>query len=312
MLIERSDVTFPSGNAHCVAWLYRPSGPAPGAGIPAGTDGASAAGTCVVMAHGFSLTRHDGLAAYGERFAAAGASVLVFDHRHLGGSPGEPRQRFRKREQREDWRAAVTFARGVAGVVPGRIVLWGFSFGGGHAVETAADDPLVAATIALCPLVDGLARVLATPPLTAAWILPRALADQLGRHNLVPVTGRPGARAAMTLPGEADGFAAAVPGDSPWRNEISPGVFLTVGLHRPLARARKLRAPLWVGLGERDVSVSRRAVERLAERAPQGELHRYPYDHFGAFLADGPERVAADQLEFLRRHGLLAERVSSA
>ena len=64
--------------------------------------------------------------------------------------------------------------------------------------------------------------------------------------------------------------------------------------------------PLWVGLGERDVSVSRRAVERLAERAPQGELHRYPYDHFGAFLGDGPERVAGEQVDFLRRSELLA------
>jgi hypothetical protein len=64
--------------------------------------------------------------------------------------------------------------------------------------------------------------------------------------------------------------------------------------------------PLWVGLGEADVSVSAKAVQRLAERAPRGELHRYPYDHFGAFLGDGPELVAADQVDFLRRNSLLA------
>jgi uncharacterized protein len=51
--------------------------------------------------------------------------------------------------------------------------------------------------------------------------------------------------------------------------------------------------------------VSKRAVERLAARAPRGELHRYPYDHFGAFVGDGPQRVAADQVEFLSRQGLL-------
>lgn len=94
---ERVDVTFPSGDAHCVAWLYR----------PAGAAAQRATGTCIVMGHGFSLTRDDGLAAYAERFAAAGASVLVFDHRHLGDSPGEPRQRFRKREQLEDWRVGL-------------------------------------------------------------------------------------------------------------------------------------------------------------------------------------------------------------
>jgi hypothetical protein len=43
------------------------------------------------MPHGFSLTRHDGLAAYAEHLAEAGAAALVFDHRYLGDSGGEPR-----------------------------------------------------------------------------------------------------------------------------------------------------------------------------------------------------------------------------
>jgi uncharacterized protein len=293
--IEREDVTFASGDARCAAWLYRPPRAEPGAGPTA----------CVVMAHGFSLTRHDGLAAYAKRLAEAGIATLVFDHRYLGDSGGEPRQRFRKRDQLQDWRSAVACARTLDGVDPERIVLWGFSFSGGHAVETAAADRRIAAALVLCPMVDGLARALATPPALSAWLTPRAIADQLGRHNLVAVTGQPGEHAAMTLPGEADGFASSVPEGSPWRNEISPAVFLTVAMHRPLARARGLRAPLWVGLGERDISVSKRAVERLAARAPRAELYRYPYDHFGAFVGDGPRRVAADQVEFLGRQGLL-------
>jgi dienelactone hydrolase len=259
------------------------------------------------MAHGFSLTRHDGLEAYAELLCDAGAAVLLFDHRYLGDSGGMPRQRFRKAAQLQDWRAAVAFARSLEGIDPDRIVLWGFSFSGGHVIETAAADRSIAATLALCPLVDGLARALATPPMLSAWLIPRALADQFGRHNLVAVTGQPGAHAAMTLPGEADGFAASVPAGSPWRNEISPGVFLTVAMHRPLAKARRIFGPVWVGVGERDISVSRKAVERFAERVPQGELHRYPYDHFGAFLGDGPARVGGEQIDFLRRRGLLAQ-----
>jgi dienelactone hydrolase len=259
------------------------------------------------MAHGFSLTRHDGLPAYAEALADAGAAVLVFDYRHLGDSPGQPRQRFRKAAQLVDWRAAVAAARALPRVDSERIVLWGFSFGGGHVVETAAADPSIAATIALCPFVDGLARVLATPFKVVAWILPRAVADRAGRHNLMPVTAQPGSKAALPLPGEADGFAAVVPSGSPWRNEISPGVFATVAFHRPLRHARKVRGPLWVGAGTRDISVSRKSVERLADRAPKGELHRYPYDHFEPFLGGGPGRVAADQIEFLRRTGVLTD-----
>jgi hypothetical protein len=51
------------------------------------------------------------------------------------------------------------------------------------------------------------------------WILPRALSDLVGRHVTIPVTGQPGERAAMTLPGEADGFAASMSPESRWRNE---------------------------------------------------------------------------------------------
>ena len=295
--MEREEVTFTSGGDRCAAWLYRP-------------DGAPTA--CVVMAHGFSLTRHDGLAAYAERLAQAGCAVVVFDHRYLGDSGGLPRQRFRKGEQLEDWRNAIAFARGLDGVDPDRIALWGFSFSAGHVVTIAAGDPRLAAALALCPLVDGLPRVLATPPALSARILPRAIADMAGRNNLIPVTGQPGEFGAMTLPGEADGFARAIPAGSPWRNEISPGIFTTVGLHRPVARAGRIACPLWVGLGERDVSVHGPAVVKLAEAAPLGELHRYPYDHFDPFVGEAPERIAADQVAFLARRGLARDAALSS
>ncbi|MGH8974255.1 MAG: alpha/beta hydrolase [Acidimicrobiia bacterium] len=295
-MTNRSDHEFPSGSGSCAAWVFAPPEPDGGARRP-----------CVVMANGFSLTRHDGLPAYAERLAAAGATVLVFDYRHLGDSPGQPRQRFRKAAQLEDWRSAAAAARRLPQVDAERIVLWGFSFGGGHAVETAAADATIAATIALCPFLDGLVRVLATPPKVAAWLVPRAVADLAGRHNLVPVTGQPGERAAMPLPGEADGFAAVVPQDSPWRNEISPGLFATIAFHRPVMKAPKVRCPLWVGLGDHDISVSGKAVARLAARAPRAELHRYPYSHFEPFLGQAPDKVAADQIDFLRRMGVLTD-----
>ena len=109
----------------------------------------------------------------------------------------------------------------------------------------------------------------------------------------------------MALPGEAEGFAAVVRPGSPWRNEISPGVFLTVALHRPVLKAKKVTCPLCVGLGERDITVSGKAIARLAARAPRAELHRYPYDHCQPYQGDAPERIAADQIDFLRRQGVL-------
>jgi dienelactone hydrolase len=290
---EREEVTFQSGRDTCAAWLYRPAA--------AGGERAP----CVVMGHGFSMTRHDGMAPYAERFAAAGAAVLAFDHRHLGDSGGEPRQRFRRGAQLEDWRNAVAFARAQPGVDAARIVPWGFSFGGGHVVELVARDGGFAAALLVCPFLDGLARVLSTSPRDIAWILPRALADMAGKHVTIPVTGQPGEHGALTLPGEADGFAAAIPTGSPWRNEISPGIFATVALIRPVAKARRLKPPVWVCLGEQDVTVSSKAIERLAARAPGAELHRYPVDHFGPFHGSTPDLIAGDQVAFLTRAGVL-------
>jgi pimeloyl-ACP methyl ester carboxylesterase len=253
------------------------------------------------------MTRHDGLQTYAEALVATGSAVLVFDHRFLGDSGGEPRQHFRIKKQEQDYAAAVSYARGLTGVDPDRVIVWGFSFSGGTAVNVAAKDPRVAGVMLLCPFLDGAPRVLGTvrrTPLVAARVMARAIKDLVGSHTVIPVTGPPGSLAAMAFEGETEGFAAAAPASSPWRNEISPGLFAIVALHRPVTKAKRLTMPTWVGLGERDITVSRKAIERLAERAPRTELHRYDVDHFAPFYGTDPALIAADQAEWLTRTGL--------
>lgn len=146
--MQRSDTTFPAAQSHCSAWLYRP-------------DAAAEEVPCVVMAHGLSLTRHEALASYAERFAGAGLAVLVFDYRHFGDSPGEPRGRFRVRLQREDLRAAIAYVRSLPEVDSQRIVLWGYSAGCVNVLKLAASES------------DGIAAVLAVAPFVE-WAAPRA------------------------------------------------------------------------------------------------------------------------------------------
>jgi pimeloyl-ACP methyl ester carboxylesterase len=294
--VERIDVEFSSAGDRCAAWLYVPSADP--------TDAPGTPRACVVMAHGLSLTRHDGLPRIAEAYAAAGFAVLVFDHRFLGDSGGEPRQRFRVAEQVEDWRGAIRLARSRPEVDPDRIVLWGYSFSGGHVVRLAAEDDRVAAALVLSPFIDGLQRAVRTRPTTLGWLVAQAAADRLGRHRTVPVCGPVGSRALLPFPGEADGFAAVTEGNPRWRNELSPGEFLTIPLYRPLRLARRIACPLWVGLDERDITVHGPSVERLARTAPDSELHRYPYDHWQPFLGDAPDRITADQLAFLAARGL--------
>ena len=108
------------------------------------------------MAHGFGGSRDSGLLPFAEAFAEAGLDVLLFDYRTFGESSGEPRQLAWPAHHREDYRAAVEFARGLGGVDPERIVLWGTSWSGGHVVYVAADDPRIAAVISQTPDLDGL------------------------------------------------------------------------------------------------------------------------------------------------------------
>jgi pimeloyl-ACP methyl ester carboxylesterase len=285
------DVKVASGETSLAAWFVVPNAPGPH--------------PCVVMGQGFSMTRHDGLAAYAEAFAAAGCAVLAFDYRYFGDSGGQPRQRFLLRAQREDWRSAIAFARADDRIDATRVVAWGVSFGAGFAVEAAIRGADVAAVIALCPFVDGVPRALGTPPSVSAWIIPRAVQNLAGRHLLMPVAAPPGRHAALTKPGELEGFLACAPPDSTWRNEVTPGIFLVVATFRPVRKARRLRQPVWVGLGERDITTHNPAVERLARKAPGGELHRYDADHFSVFGRPLAPQIAADQVAFLRTAGLI-------
>jgi uncharacterized protein len=140
---ERVDVRIPSDGEELAAYLYRPSG---------GDDPVP----CVVMAHGFSATRDDGLPDYAEAFADAGFAVLLFDYRHFGASTGLPRQLLDIGRQQDDYRAAVQWARHAEGIDPDRIALWGSSFSGGHVLTVAAADPRIAAVIAQAPYTDSL------------------------------------------------------------------------------------------------------------------------------------------------------------
>jgi len=291
--------TFLSEGVNCAARLYRPD-VAAGESTP-----------CVVMANGFSMTQDDGLREFAERFAGAGITALTFDFRHFGGSGGEPRQVYDKDRQLADFRAAVSFARGLKGIDTGALVVWGFSMAGGHAIYTAADDHEIAAAIALCPMTDSNAYVRRMPMRNLLRINVATLRNVAGRRRVhVPVAGPPNSYAMLTQPEALSGFGAVRGDRSLWRNEFLPLSFAKP--YRPVRAAHRVRCPLFVGIGEQDRVSPRGAAERTVERAPRGERRSYPIHHFGGFLGKDFERVVADQIAFLRKHGLVGRPAKSA
>lgn len=283
--MNREDLRFASGADSCAAWLY-----------PAASHLRLA--PVIVMAHGLSGTRRDGLGAFAERFAAAGIAALVFDHRGFGDSTGEE-DLFLPRRQVEDWRAAIAFARSLPGVDSDRVATFGSSMGGGNALAAAAQDSRVAAAISQVPFLDMVRQAHRSSPRVTARML---LAAVLGRH--LPVVGQPDEAAFINTPGGEVGWrhVVAIGEDSRWRDRASSR-WLLGRPFRPARHARKLHCPWLVCVGECDQVAKPGPAIAAANRAPLGELRTYPgVDHFDIY--DGPhhEKLVADQLAFLRRH----------
>ncbi|MGV0737432.1 alpha/beta hydrolase [Mycobacterium syngnathidarum] len=291
---------FPSHGVRCAATH-----------VPAQSDAlaGSAGRPCVVMAHGFSGTRDSGLLSFAEPIAAAGIDVLVFDYRSFGDSEGTPRQDVSVKRQREDLHAALAAARHLPGVDRDRIAVWGYSYGGGHAIAVAAQDRSVAAVVSMNPATDGLATLahLARNGNTGllACLTAHGLRDAVGAHagrapHTVPAIGRPGETAFVTAPGVAEAFLG-VAGPT-WRNEISARHALEVGLNRPTTYASRLACPILVQVGTNDTVAPPDAARRTANKAGYlAYLCEYPIDHVEAFDAPWQDKVLADQLEFLTR-----------
>lgn len=84
-----------------------------------------------------------GLQNYARLFTSHGYICLSFDYRHFGGSEGIPRQLIDITKQRQDWKSAIAFTRSQDDVDEDRVGIFGSSFGGGHVIVTAAEDPKV-------------------------------------------------------------------------------------------------------------------------------------------------------------------------
>ncbi|MDV6264652.1 alpha/beta hydrolase [Rhodococcoides yunnanense] len=295
---ERTDIRFTSESDECGAWLYLPDTVPNSRPVP-----------IIVMAHGFSGIKELRLDAFAERFHREGYACLVFDYRHFGGSGGEPRELLDIGRQLEDWRNAVAYARSLPNIDPNRVVVWGTSFGGGHAIVTAADDQRIAAAIAQCPFTDGPASALVIPPTTSIRLMARALHDLASAafHRVpvrVPAAGAPGSAAVMTAPDSQRGFDALLEASdlSDMPQLVPARVMLRVPFHVPGRRTRDIGCPILFTICERDSVAPARAALKHARRAQRGEVRLYDADHFDIYVGEPFEKVVSDQLNFLSAH----------
>ncbi|MFK0154754.1 alpha/beta hydrolase [Streptomyces sp. NPDC090493] len=292
---DRLHIRIPVAGDELDAWWFAP-------------EGAEGPAPCVVLAHGFGAIKEMRLAAYAERFAAAGLGALVFDYRHFGESSGQPRNLLDITRQLTDWKVAVAAARARLEVDPERVAVWGSSMSGGNVVLVAAADPRIAAVVSQAPLADGRAALLTMFGKSPRHVLGLGLAavrDALGaRLGRTPYTlkaaGQVGDhRAVLTSPDAYEGMLRMVPAGAQFDNEVSARVMLTLPFMRAVKVAPRLTCPLLVQVMDHDALTTPGPAAALAAAAPHGRLLGYPGGHFDPYVGEGFERVVPDQIAFL-------------
>jgi len=211
----RTDIAFNSRGEKCAGWLY----------VPDGAD-AESRFPVIVMAHGFSGVKEQGLPEVAERFAAAGFAVVVFDFRFFGASEGRPRCQLFALEMVEDYRNAISWACRQPNIDPSRVGVWGTSYSGGLATYTAIVDRRVKAVVAQVPgIMNAEARRSRDPErwesVGRLLIHDRESRYDTGAINYLAVVAPEGTPCALPGKESYDFFAKAKEDAPSWRNEIT-------------------------------------------------------------------------------------------
>jgi fermentation-respiration switch protein FrsA (DUF1100 family) len=299
----RSDVEFEGfGGVTLRGWLYLPQAPGP---APA-----------VVMAHGFSATRHMSLEGFAEVFCAAGFAVLVYDHRCLGDSDGEPRQEINPWAQARDYRYALRWLARQPGIDGDRLAVWGSSFSGGEVMVVGAIEPLVKAIIANGPFA-GLGAAIDPAELDQRFAeLKAALEDESGSGPAdstdapigpMPVVRAPGdetTAAFLPQPESTEWFSAVGGAGSNWQNTFTlKGLTGSVPFDPAVAVPFLAPKPLLMVVATQDRVASAEIALATFESAHEPkQLALVEGHHFIPYTGAGLEQASAAARDFLLKY----------
>ncbi|MCH8497408.1 MAG: alpha/beta fold hydrolase [Marinobacter sp.] len=287
---ESERTGFYSRGVWCAAALHRPV-----------SDGRQAM-PAILMLHGWGGIQDALTVPFYEEFTRAGYVVMTFDYRSWGDSAGLPRQTISARERLRDADAALAFLKSRPGVNPDRIVVWGTSFGGGHAVELAADHPELAGVIAQVPMLDGAAAVKAVPPLRLMRFALYSLVDtvKLGRPLYIPVVSEPGSFSSMDRDGANEALRLAEESiGRKYDNRIAARSLMTMGPYRPFKRLKDVKVPTLL-LGASDDTVAP-FIESVIHKVKNSNIRieTVKANHFEPYFEPVFSEVISKELDFL-------------
>ncbi|HEY9033817.1 MAG TPA: alpha/beta fold hydrolase, partial [Pseudomonadales bacterium] len=214
-MMQKIDTSFPVHGTAVRGFFHLPAAAGDGRKLP-----------LIVMFNGYATEWQFGTAAFIERFTALGFATLNFDYRSFGGSDGEPRQLLDIPAQLQDCAAAIAHGLVQDWVDETRVLVWGSSLGGGHALTMASEFDQLAGMLAQVPHCSSRAAF-KTVTLKAVFKgMSAAIADAIGSRFgaapryipvLPPAAGEYGV---LAHPGWAEHYLALAEGSPTWRNAI--------------------------------------------------------------------------------------------
>ncbi len=261
----------------------------------------------VIMAHGFGAEQSMGLGEYAKRFVQRQLAVFTFDYRGFGRSDGTPRNLVDPFSHVEDWKAAISFVRGLSYINPDKMALWGTSFSGGHVLVCAAADPSIKAVVSQVPFVDPISSMRKLGFKYQLKAFPHLLSEftrtlMFRSPHYIKIIGKTDEFAVMNTEDAYEGFSSLLPDDTSWENRCPARILWLLPLYRPMAHAKKIKCPVLVIGAEYDSLIDISAVKKTAKRIPKGEIVVYPIKHFEIYSGDWLEKAAGLQMKFLEKH----------
>ena len=266
----------------------------------------------IVMGHGIGGIQFGGLYPFALSFTSVGYAAITFDYISFGQSEGFPRHVLNVHQQLQDFRDVLAWVRRDEQsnwVDSSGIVAWGTSFGGMHITTLMSEDHQLAAGIAQCPLVDGLAGSPRMPLTHTLTLMGQAIFDTIRSfvNNkepvYVPLVSNGVTVAVMSSDEVMEGWARIAPKNGEVQpTTIAARSLLSILASRPILKIHKSTRPYLIVLTTWDNEASLDAAERCVRFAPFGECLRVDGGHFDLYEGGPSFKKNIDgQLDFLKR-----------
>ena len=255
----------------------------------------------ILMAHGLGGEKSCQLDHFAKFYHELGYRVCVFDHRGFGESTGKVKHLVDKTSQLKDWETVIQYLNQNLQIPTSQMILWGYSFSGGHVLTLAAKQNFKA-IISNFPHVDGLASLTLYPKryLLAATLC--AMQDlalaRIGKVKTMPVVAKD--RFAI-LAGEDcyEGYHSIIPDDVQWDNAVPARIVAMIGLYRPTANAHHIQSPTLVLGATQDSLIPIKATRKLEKKLKYGQYLEINCGHFDLFHHPFQETILQAHKAFL-------------